>query len=265
MARILQITDPHVIAPPGLVSGQLNTPALMAAAIDSILADMEKYGVIDAVLVTGDVTDDGALESFDWFRTQIERLELPYFLIPGNHDRRDLMRASFADQAFMPETGHINWMHDLPDLRLVGLDTLIPGQGSGILDQTTLEFLSDALRGRPDAPFLIAMHHPPFASGIRFMDELGLAGIEDLQRILHSAPNACRIICGHVHSMIVSTVGPATAIACPSISSHFKTDLRNDAPVGFMSGPTGYMLHDWNDGFCSTGIPLSKAQGPFPF
>ena len=34
MARILQITDPHVIGPPGLVSGQLNTPALMAGLIE---------------------------------------------------------------------------------------------------------------------------------------------------------------------------------------------------------------------------------------
>lgn len=265
MARILHITDPHVVLAPDLVSNTLDTAAIFGAAIDAILDRWETFGDVDAVVATGDVTDNGDLASYQSFRAQIERLPAPCFVIPGNHDLREPMRACFGDCDFMPETGKINWMHDFPDLRLIGLDTLLPDQGGGILDPDTLGFLETHLQSAGDKPILVAMHHPPFQTGLKFMDRIGLHGAEHLGAVLNHALGEVRIICGHVHSTIIGTVGGHVAITGASLVSTFLADFRDQGPVGFAKGPTGYMIHDWNNGFCSTCVPLLATVDLHPF
>ncbi|MCG6903766.1 MAG: phosphodiesterase [Rhodobacter sp.] len=265
MARILQITDPHVVVPPRLVSGRLDTARLLQSAVARIKQDWARFAPIDIIVVTGDITDDGGEDSFRLFRSVMADLPVPVLVIPGNHDLREPLRACFGDAAFMPPTGRINWVHDLCDLRIVGLDTMIEGQGGGVVDSGTLEFLSDALAESGEKPVLIAMHHPPFASGIAFMDAIGLAGIPALAGVLSQAKAEVRIICGHVHGTIVGTVGGHVAISSAAVCSAFPADYRRDAPVGFTINPGGYMIHSWDGCFRSAAVSLGDADGPHPF
>ena len=265
MSRIIQLSDLHVLPAPQRVSGVLNTYALLVDTIDTLLADWHKIGPIDAVVVTGDITDTGDAESYQLFRQQIQRLPAPYFLIPGNHDRRDPMRHCFEDKATIPPSGKINWVHDLADLRIIGLDTLIEGQGGGGLNDADLKFLSQAISTANTQPILLAMHHPPFASGMVFMDQIGLTATQPLADILNAAPNDIRVICGHVHSTIISNIGKAVAISAPATCSAFPADYRADAPAGFTSTPRGFSLHNWDQGFCTTCVTLGNSSVPHPF
>ena len=265
MSRIIQLTDLHIRPPGHLVSGMLDTYELFVQAIDSLLADWHKIGPIDAVIVTGDITDTGDLESYQLFRQQIERLPAHSLLIPGNHDERDHLRRCFHDMAAIPTTGKINWVHNLTDLCLIGLDTLIEGQGGGALDDATLAFLSQAISTANNRPILLAMHHPPFASGMSFMDQIGLTGSAPLADILDAAPNNIRVICGHVHSTIISSVGNTVAISAASTCSAFPADYRIKAPIGFNSAPRGYSVHNWDQAFRTTCITLTQSSGPHPF
>jgi 3',5'-cyclic AMP phosphodiesterase CpdA len=265
MSRILQITDLHIAVPPRLVSNELNTYKLLEMAIDRILVDWELIGPVDAVVVTGDISDIGDIESYQAFRRQVERLPVPYYVIPGNHDLRESMHQCFRDMVYMPDSGKINWIRDLHDIRLVGLDTLVPKSSGGELSEDTLEFLVAALGEAPEKPTLIAMHHPPFLSGIRFMDEIGLQGIEQLEKILRSTKNDIRIICGHLHGTIIGSVGNTVAIVSPATASSFDADYRDNAPIGFTTRPGGYMIHDWDNGFRSTCVPFTNGTGPHPF
>ena len=265
MVRLLQVTDTHVVVPPKLVSGKLNTLGLLEAAVDRLLEDWERLATVDALLVTGDIADDGDLESYRRFRVQIERLNTPYLLIPGNHDRREPLRECFRDQACVPREGKFNWVHDLSSLRVIGLDTVVADEGRGELDEQTLEFLSGTLSDEPEKPTLIAMHHPPFQSGIRFMDGIGLSGIAGLERVLAPATNDIRIVCGHVHNAITGSVGSRVALSGLATCSVFAADYREDAPVGFLVKPGGYTVHDWDNGFRSTSVTLDSSSGPYPF
>ena len=265
MSRILQITDLHLAVPPRLVSNELNTYKLLESAIDRILLDWELIGPVDAVVVTGDISDIGDIESYQMLRTQVERLPVPYYVIPGNHDLREPMRKCFSDMAYMPISGKINWVQDLRDVRIVGLDTLVPQSGAGALTKDTLDFLLAALNEAPEMPTIIAMHHPPFMSGIRFMDDIGLQGIPQLDTILKSVKNDIRIICGHLHGTVIGSVGNRVAITCPATASSFNADYRNNAPIGFTTRPGGYMIHDWDNGFRSTCVPFTSGTGPHPF
>ncbi len=264
MTRVLQISDPHLTIPPEKLCGQVNTLSRLRATISAVLSAGAAHAP-GAVVITGDISHGGTAESYALFCREIERLKVPYYVIPGNHDKRETMRASFSDANYMPKTGKLNWIVDLKNIQLIGLDTLVEGEGGGVVDEATAAFLARCLSRNPQKPALIAMHHPPFDCGIHFMDDIGLKGAHLLQCVLANARPKARIICGHVHNMMVGSVGNTIAISAPSPASSFPVDYRSDAPAGFVTHPGGYMLHEWHGAFRSTEIDLCEADGPFPF
>lgn len=70
-------------------------------------------GEIDAVIVTGDISDKGDLSSYEVFKSIIDQLQLPYFLIPGNHDKREPLRQCFHQHQYMPQSDELNWVQPL--------------------------------------------------------------------------------------------------------------------------------------------------------
>lgn len=267
MARILHVTDTHLVVPPTLVCGRLDTASYLEACVASIAAALPKIAPVDAILLTGDLTDDGAPQSYRLLREMLAPLRLPVLAIPGNHDLREPMRAAFADAGLFPAQARLNFVRDIggpgSGLRIVGIDTLVEGSGGGVVDAATLDFLGEALT--TTRPVLLAMHHPPFASGIAFMDSIGLHGIAGLRARLERAGGEVRILCGHLHVTATGSVGRVPAIVGPSPCSTFDVDFRGDAPVGFFTGRGGFMVHDWSDGFRSLLVPPAIGAGPFPF
>src|SRR3546814_17478315 len=105
MARLLQLTDLHVVAPGALASGVVDTRALLRAGIDHLIDRLDAIGPIDAVLVTGAVSADGSDESYAFTRAQLERLGRRILMVPGNHDSREGLRAVFWDLPELPRGG----------------------------------------------------------------------------------------------------------------------------------------------------------------
>lgn len=263
--RLIQISDPHIVARPGLVSGRLDTAAALEQTVERIGDLRAKVGPVAALLVTGDITDDGDPASYALFREIVAPLGLPILAIPGNHDAREPMRASFADTGVMPEAGPLNWVRDLPGLRVVGLDTLVEGTGGGAFGVGTLDFLAAALKTAPEGPVLVALHHPPFSCGIGFMDAIGLSGADDLAEVLHRGARDVRLVCGHIHHLQSARVGGCAVLSAPAVCSTFDIDFRDDAPSGFLESPGGFLLHDWTTGFRTLAVPAMIGPGPYPF
>ena len=263
--RLIQISDPHTVAPPARVSGRLDTVAALKRTVARIVEMQERAGPFSALLVTGDVTDDGAVDSYTAFREIVAPLGLPILAIAGNHDAREPMRTAFADTGLMPGTGPLDWVCDMPGLRVIGLDTLIEGQSGGKLAASSLDFLADALDAAPDGPVLVALHHPPFASGIAFMDAIGLSNPDDLAAVLRRADRDVRLVCGHIHGVQIATVGGCSVISAPATCSVFDVDFRTDAPAGFHDGVGGFLLHDWSTGFRTVEILPDPGAGPHSF
>ena len=266
MARFLQISDLHITAPGALVSGRLDTAGQLRAAIDTIGARLNAIGPIDAVLITGDISDDGSAASYDIARSELARLGLPLLVIPGNHDCRDALRSAFGDLPTMPPTGLIDWRFDIGGTTVIGLDTLVEGQGGGRLRPESLSFLSDALDASQGRRVLLALHHPPLRTGIRFMDAIGLENADALATVLERRTAPVRIVAGHVHGVHHGALGVHTVVTAPSTCSAFALDRRDDAPIGFMTGPTGCAVIDiGTDGWLWTAMPFDHGTGPFKF
>ncbi|QIE55990.1 phosphodiesterase [Pikeienuella piscinae] len=265
MSRIIQITDTHVVAPPALVAERVDTRLALESCAARIRAALDEIGPIDVIVATGDLTDRGGAAEFETFQRLIAPTGLPVVAIPGNHDRREPMRAAFAQERFMPESGPIDWMMDLSDFRLIALDTLIEGETGGELSARSLDFLRDALDGAGARPVLVALHHPPFKTGIRFMDEIGLKNAAAFSAALEGRSAETRVICGHVHRYITGMAGGCPAIIGPSTAHAIPADYRPDAPAGFVREPGGFLIHEWAGGFRSTYVGSEPAEGPFRF
>ncbi len=263
MTTILQISDTHIVAEGKLVSGRLDTADALERLVRRINSIRDQIGQIDALLVTGDLSDDGSAESYARFKTLIAPLDLPTYVITGNHDAREPMRAAFTKD--LPISGPLDWTREIGDIHLIGLDTLVEGQGSGRLSGESLTFLQNTLSKAGDAPVLLALHHPPFACGIGFMDKIGLTNCHDLRDVLAGHAGPLRIICGHIHNMFVSDVAGHIAISAPSPVSTFAYDRRPNAPVGFMTQEDGFLLHRWDAGFQSIRIGPVAGLGPYRF
>ncbi|AZV78915.1 phosphodiesterase [Parasedimentitalea marina] len=263
MTTILQISDTHIMKEGALVSRRLDTFDALSRLVGHIGDIRDQVGPIDAVLLSGDVSDDGSNDSYVRAKALLAPLDLPTYVIPGNHDARDPMRAAFADH--LPHNGRLNWAHKVGDVYLIGLDTLVEGQGGGTLTPETLAFLSNALSEADGAAVLLALHHPPFASGIDFMDTIGLSNAHDLSDTVTGYNGELRIVCGHIHNLMVANIAGHTAMSAPSPSSTFPYDLRSNAPVGFMTLEGGCLLHRWNSGFRSVRIGPVSGAGPYPF
>ena len=263
MTTVLQISDTHIVPQGALVSGRLDTADALERLVTRITRIRDQIGSIDALLVTGDLSDDGSAESYIRFKTLIAPLDLPTYVIAGNHDERDPMRAAFAKD--LPANGPLNWTRRVGDIQLIGLDTLVEGQGAGTIPADSLDFLQNALSRAGDAPVLLALHHPPFPCGIGFMDKIGLTNRAAMRDVLNGFEGTLRIVCGHIHSMIISDVAGHIAISAPSPASTFAYDLRVDAPVGYTTQEDGCLLHRWDAGFQSIRIGPVAGSGPFPF
>ena len=263
MTTILQLSDTHIVPEGTLVSGRLDTADALARLVVRINSIRDQIGPIDALLVSGDLSDDGTAESYARFKSLVAPLNMPIHVITGNHDARNQMRAAFATD--LPADGPLNWARRIGDIHLIGLDTLVEGQGAGTLSSESLSFLQNALPGAGDIPVLLALHHPPFSCGIGFMDKIGLTNRHALRDILTGYGGPLRLVCGHIHSMIVSDIGGHIAISAPSPASTFAYDLRVDAPAGFTTQEDGCLLHRWDDGFQTVRIGPVAGSGPFPF
>jgi len=262
---IAQITDTHIKADGKLAYGKVDTAGHLARAVETLNALQPRP---DLVIVTGDLVDFGRIDEYERLKDLLSPLRVPYFLVIGNHDSRAELRAVFAGHAYLHEGGaFIQYaLEDWP-VRIVAIDTMVPRQGGGALCAARLAWLDHALAQQPERPTVVAMHHPPFVTGIGHMDKLGLADPAGLAAIVARYPNVERIICGHLHRNIQVRFAGTVAGTCPSVAHQVALDLRDDAPSRFRLEPPGFQLHYWRDGHglrTHTGF-IGDFAGPYRF
>lgn len=265
MSKILQISDTHIVPQNSLAYGRVDTTSALKATIETVNGILDAIGPVDAVVLTGDLTDFGTLEEYEIFKSILAPLTLPYLAIPGNHDGREAMRDAFADQTWMPASGPIFWHLDLEDFVLVGLDSLVEGCAHGVLGEANLSYLGKVMRQANGKPLLISFHHPPVAIGLDVMDGNNLRDSDPLADCLREYDGDIRLITGHVHRSSTSLFANRVCLTCPGPSHAVSMDLRPNAINCLTKEPGGFMLHEWRDGFVSHVIPVGLFDGPHPF
>lgn len=206
----------------------------------------------DAVLVSGDVTDDGAASGYRVARELLERLDVPLHVIPGNHDDRARMREAFD----LPGVGdeRINYSVAVGDLRLVAFDSIVPGQDPGDFPPEQLRRLDEELGAEPETPTLLALHHTPLTTGIPEWDEINLSASQRdaLAAVVARHPQLRAIVGGHLHRVAVSTLGGCPVLAAPSTYWQVRPNFERDE-VHTLDSP-GFAIHALRDGELSSQV-----------
>jgi 3',5'-cyclic AMP phosphodiesterase CpdA len=228
------------------LEGMIDTNGAAEAAVKHLTALVPRP---DVVLVTGDLADHGAANEYALLREFLDRLPMPYFVIPGNHDRRAPLLDVFApSRASSSPGGFVQYAVDDFPLRMIALDTLLEGRDDGSLCDTRLEWLDKTLAIEPERPTLIFMHHPPFETGIWWMDSGGLNGAVALRHTVARHPQVKRIVCGHVHRPIQTAWDGVVVSIAPSTSHQVYLDLVPESPPQAVIEPTACHLHVFTGG-----------------
>jgi len=220
----------------------------------------------DIAVVTGDLVDHGEPEEYEQLRHLLTRLSMPVFVIPGNHDAREPLREAFRGARYLPVAGYLQYAIEDYPVRLVALDTHIPGQGGGELCDERLAWLDRTLAAAPERPTLLLMHHPPFPTGMRRMDQAGLSNAEAFAAVVQRHPQIERILCGHLHRPIDRRFAGTIAGTAPSTAHQMVLNLGPENSLRYKLEPAGYQLHLWleDTGLVTHTAVLGDWPGPFP-
>jgi len=214
---------------------------------------------VDAVVVTGDLTDDGGEENYRLARQVLARLDVPVQVLPGNHDDRRRLRAAFD----LPGSGDepIDYSVFVGELRLVILDSIVPGRDSGAYDRGRLRRLDEELGREPEHPTVLALHHPPLPTGIPGWDAINLepAEREALAEVVAEHPQLRAIVGGHLHRTAVGTLAGCAVFSAPSACLQVRPDFETNE-IEFVD-PPGFALHILRGGdFCSQAELLGSSS-----
>ena len=255
---ILHLSDTHLLAGDRLLGGRYDAAAHLRRTLDAA----EATGVRpDAVVFTGDLTDLGEPEAYRALRAAVEpwaaRLGAPVIWVAGNHDERPALRAGLLDAEATEEPVIGVW--NLDGLRLIALDSSVPGWHHGDLNAAQLDWLRRELAEPAPLGTILALHHPPLPTHIPFFDILELrdqAGLADA--IAGSDVRA--ILAGHLH---YSTSGTFAGVPVSvSAASCYTMDLARPAEEvnGMDAGQSFHLVHVWDDTITHAVVPVVDAE-----
>lgn len=262
---LAQITDTHIREPGRLAYGRLDTAPYLRRAVEALGQLRQKP---HALVMTGDLTDFGRAAEYDHLASLLAPLDIPVYLLPGNHDDRDQLRRSFPSHAYLGASGPVQYSVRIGALRLVTLDTVEHGKSHGRLDPQRLAWLDAELAREPGVPTVVAMHHPPFRTLIGHMDRIGLLeGAPELEAIVRRHACVERVIAGHLHRTIYRRFAHTVASTCPSPAHQVCLDLAEDAESTWTLEPPGFQVHAWDPagGLLTHVAAIGDFDGPHPF
>jgi 3',5'-cyclic AMP phosphodiesterase CpdA len=232
MFVIAQLSDLHV-------NGTHRNRARIEAAFDYVNSRADG---IDALLVTGDLTDHGSAEEMLEARKLIAS-PLPTLITIGNHDARPTFNEVFRPGT--DPTAPANEALTIDGVTLLSADSSLPGERRGFLDDQTVVWLDTALAGA-DGHAVVAFHHPPSTLGMPMMDSIMMSDPERLGALVDSHPAIAALVCGHAHSAAVTTFYGRPLCLAPGVASTLNLPFEGSAVIN-RDQPAGVAFHMLDD------------------
>ncbi|MDJ0396317.1 phosphodiesterase [Rhodococcus sp. G-MC3] len=250
---LLHVSDTHLVA-----QGDLYGAVDSTERLSRVLSDVMASGVRpDALVFTGDLTDRGEARAYDALRSLVEpvadALGARIIWAMGNHDDRATFRVRLLDQE--PSTGSVDRVHDIDGLRVITLDSTVPGQHHGALSSDQLDWLTEVLVTPAEFGTILAMHHPPVPAVLDLAVLVELRDQKDLADVLRGT-DVRSILAGHLHYSTTATfAGIPVSVASATC---YTQDLN--VPSGAIRGRDGAqgfnLVHVYDDTVVHSVVPI---------
>lgn len=255
MLTLIQLTDLHLIADPDADYKGFNSQR----GLDAVMTHAQQQPIWppDGILLTGDLVQDDSHSAYQRLAEQAESWNVPVYCLPGNHDVPQYF------QTLLPSAQvSIDGTHRLKhDIQLIMLNSTQMNAVSGQLPKHELQRLQRHLYQHPQTPTIIALHHPPVATGSRWMDAIGLHNAAEFWQCIaeYQQGQIAAVVCGHIHQALDTTFtltdNQKTAIrvlGCPSTGRQF---LPQADEFTVDTQPPGYRLLQLSaDGQLTTSV-----------
>jgi len=251
---IAQISDTHILEP----NSEDPAGPIRAEAVRRVINDINNlsdgsFGRPDLVIHTGDLVQHRTRQQYQFLHHMLADLKIPYFVVPGNRDDRELLAEIFPTVKINGKDDRfIHYCVEDYPVRLIAVDSLGLQSFKGNFTSARLNALRLTLDQNTTQPTALFMHHPPFEiTGAKdpFQYETHDA-VDDLASLLSGYTNIVRVFCGHAHRARLQKLGAIPATTTPS-TAH---DLRIDPYPEHLHGVPVYQIHEWTGqgGFVSS-------------
>ena len=254
---VAHLSDPHLLAAGQLQYGVVDPEAGLVAAL-------ERLGRVDpppqVLVFTGDLTDLGEPDAYRALRAAVEpiaeALEAPLIWVAGNHDERGPMRQHLLD--LDPTEEPVTSVTDLGGLRIIALDSSVPGWHHGELDAGQLAWLAEILAEPAPLGTLLALHHPPLPCHLPVFDILELRDQPALAAVI-AGTDVRGILAGHLHYSTSGTfAGVPVSVAAATC---YTMDISRPAVEvnGMDAGQSFHLTHVYADTVTHSVVPVVEA------
>lgn len=256
--RILHLSDTHLERTDAPNKHGVN-------AHDSLrlmLAELRHVQAVDAIVVTGDLANDGAVEAYTTLRELFGEFarslgDVPVFYTTGNHDEREAFAKVLGSGH--PEPGRVLESAEgeraavslVAGWRFVTLDSLVPEKVHGHLTTTQLDWLRDVLATPSPNGTILAFHHPPFALDNPLQQLFGLRNPADLAAAIRGT-DVKVMLTGHFHLQLCGLLESVPVWVTPGVVN--RIDLTTapgteravrgaSASLVVLDGPASPLFH----------------------
>ncbi|MDN3495548.1 phosphodiesterase [Planococcus sp. APC 4015] len=254
---LLHLSDTHLLAGNPPLNGRIDTAANLQRTLEAVERMQLRP---DAIVFTGDLTDLGEADAYRALRAAVEpvaeRLGAPIVWVAGNHDERPAMRQALLDAP--PTEDPVTGVWDLDGLRVIALDSTVPGWHHGDLDEEQLRWLGGILAQPAPLGTILALHHPPLPSHVPLFDILELRDQGRLADVI-AGTDVRAILAGHLHYSTSGTFA-GVPVSVASATCYTMNLTRPAASVNGMDAAQSFhLVHVYDDTVTHSVVPVVEA------
>jgi len=255
---LVHISDTHLVGHGNDLYGAVDSAARLRGMFDGLAASHARP---DALIFTGDLADKGEPDAYRTLRSIVtpvaESLGARVIWAMGNHDDRAGFRSALLDQ--QPSDNPVDAVHDVDGLRVITLDSTVPGHHYGEITATQLGWLAGQLEVPAPHGTILALHHPPIPSVLDLAVLVELRDQQDLAEVLRGT-DVRSILAGHLHYSTTATfAGIPVSVASATC---YTQDLN--VPIGAVRGRDGAqainLVHVYRDTVVHSVVPTGSHE-----
>jgi 3',5'-cyclic AMP phosphodiesterase CpdA len=250
---IVHLSDTHLLGGARSLYGLVDTDSTLLRA----LAQLERSRMRpEAIVITGDLTDLAEPDAYARLRSIVEpaaeRMESRVVWVMGNHDERRAFSAGLLGAESEEPQDRVEMVGGL---RIVALDTSVPGFHHGELSESQLGWLRGILAEPAVDGTLLALHHPPLPTPVEIMAILELRDQHRLADVIRGT-DVRAILAGHMHYGSHGTFAGVPVAVAAATCYTIDSSAEAGSLLGIDGGQAFNLVEIYDDTVVHTIVPI---------